>query len=372
MIRRPVREGEARSITRIADPVLRNLWITQAYHELSVGLAGLAAGEDATWCTFATWASKSVGQTIRLEDLPGNVDLLARGSPGYLRALEALNRRLGRVGARATVRHEDLVADLATVLEAVSRSLAGGNLAVFAEIGPLFGRFIEWFESGSDDRDKLGRFLSGIPEAAHGGDALRRAFAAYHRALGERDPKAKGERFLLANMLVGAHEQRRLQQYLESALGAPVDHLLERRVRRGLARLVPWGLLRRALYQALSPIADTLEYVWQLALTEHVLRFEMPDVSLRLGDDIPALPDGSMRPEVLETLGDPATADAWRRFDRVGAETQSRNWAEFDDRMNFIVNLFRSRQQHEVLFDPPFDDEQVATMQRGEIPPGPL
>ena len=38
----------------------------------------------------------------------------------------------------------------------------------------------------------------------------------------------------------------------------------------------------------------------------------------------------------------------------------------------FIVNLFRSRQRVAALFNPPFSAEQVAALDRGELPPGPL
>ena len=60
--------ADVEAICRHVDPVLRNLRITQAYHELSAGLAAWA-GEAANWCTFATWASRQAGQTIRREDL---------------------------------------------------------------------------------------------------------------------------------------------------------------------------------------------------------------------------------------------------------------------------------------------------------------
>jgi len=44
-------------------PALRNLRITQAYHELSAAMAQ-RIGSGANWCTFATWASKQAGQSM--------------------------------------------------------------------------------------------------------------------------------------------------------------------------------------------------------------------------------------------------------------------------------------------------------------------
>ena len=56
-------------IAALDDPVVRNLQITQCYSELSRAFAARIDGGPANWCTFATWASKQAGQTIRGEDL---------------------------------------------------------------------------------------------------------------------------------------------------------------------------------------------------------------------------------------------------------------------------------------------------------------
>ena len=51
-------------ITEVADPVIRNLQITECYSRLAVGIAQRTY-PCANWCTFATWASKQAGATIR-------------------------------------------------------------------------------------------------------------------------------------------------------------------------------------------------------------------------------------------------------------------------------------------------------------------
>ncbi|MBI2359638.1 MAG: hypothetical protein HYV04_12190, partial [Deltaproteobacteria bacterium] len=55
-------------VARLDDPIVRNLQITQCYYEISQSVARFA-GHSGSWCTFATWASKQAGQTIRTEDL---------------------------------------------------------------------------------------------------------------------------------------------------------------------------------------------------------------------------------------------------------------------------------------------------------------
>jgi hypothetical protein len=70
---------EVEAIARRRDPVIRNLQITQCYHELSTAIA-TRLGLNANWCTFATWASKQAGQSIRKEDLARTLDMLLNAS----------------------------------------------------------------------------------------------------------------------------------------------------------------------------------------------------------------------------------------------------------------------------------------------------
>ena len=76
-------------IAALVDPVVRNLQITQCYHELSTAVAALT-GPLANWCTFATWASKQAGQSIRKEDLARTFEALLVRSRSATNAIDAL------------------------------------------------------------------------------------------------------------------------------------------------------------------------------------------------------------------------------------------------------------------------------------------
>ena len=54
-------------IAALEDDRIRNLRITHTYHLLTVAFATVARG-GAHWCTFAVWASKQAGCSIRGED----------------------------------------------------------------------------------------------------------------------------------------------------------------------------------------------------------------------------------------------------------------------------------------------------------------
>jgi hypothetical protein len=59
-------------------------------------------------------------------------------------------------------------------------------------------------------------------------------------------------------------------------------------------------------------------------------------------------------------------------YDRARGESEvgsaSVDWRVLDDRMNFIVNLFRSRQQNAELMGQPFSDAQRALIEKDQVP----
>src|SRR5512143_3453407 len=95
---------DVRQVEQIAahsDSIIRNLQITQCYHELSAALAGRTE-LSANWCTFATWASKQAGQTIRKEDLARTLDSLRDDILGSARAAQGIVVSAQQIGARGS------------------------------------------------------------------------------------------------------------------------------------------------------------------------------------------------------------------------------------------------------------------------------
>ena len=91
-------ERVARIIALDADPVRRNLLITQCYHDLSAALAHRLGAENANWCTFATWASRTAGRFIRDEEVPAAFREVLLGSPRLSAAVGRANKALGWSG----------------------------------------------------------------------------------------------------------------------------------------------------------------------------------------------------------------------------------------------------------------------------------
>src|SRR2546423_15634391 len=87
------------AIAKLTDPVNRNLQITQCYYELSAVFVK-RGGPYANWCTFATWASKQAGQTIRREDLKRRLEDALKIKPEVEQALSLIANLARELGAQ--------------------------------------------------------------------------------------------------------------------------------------------------------------------------------------------------------------------------------------------------------------------------------
>jgi hypothetical protein len=380
---------EVDAISALGDPVLRNVRITLAYHELCAALAALT-GAAANWCTFATWASKQAGQTIRREDLVRKVEDELGDSEALRSAVSRIGDFLQSVGRSAD--RSRIVAAIREVFspaEAIERSseaVARGNKKVFDEIGREFSRFLAMLRArAGDDASPCHGFGDTLRPGPppDGQDLLKAAFAGYDRALSTADAKAKAELILLANVRIGLHEQTRLQPEIALALNAPIADPAELKV-RVLQRLVPEGgrlLSLRARFahrpgwtspldEACRRLTDQLRRLVRQVMTEHLMTLALPEGALRLGSDL----SGSA-PENLRSLANEELLDLLRTIDPTPdslRESGAVDWAVLGERMHFVADLFRTRQEQKTLFDAPFTPEQAQAIKQGRMPEGRL
>ncbi|XXY48012.1 hypothetical protein WME91_49240 [Sorangium sp. So ce269] len=374
------------------DPVLRNLRITQTYQDLAQALHRLLGAEDVSWCTFATWASKTAGAFIRDEELPARLrGALSEGGVAQ-RLAPVASAPLPRGALGALGDPLEGVVGLATrILGDVSALIAEGNLKVFAELAPVFAGLVAALEGDGGPApaafERLLASLSPGPTQRGGQSLLREALAAYRDARVEGDARRRAELILLANAQVGLHEQIRLQPYIAGSLDAPIgDALLG--WAHGAATASTAGEARHAAHgwldALLHPAADELTRTWEWFATRELMTLRLPDGTLRLGLDLPAPPGRPLFPEALQAIDLPALRALLGQLDALGpapaprlapgpvAGTAARNWARLSDRMRFIAELFRSRQQDARLLEPPFSEAQRASLLEGRVPDGPL
>lgn len=370
--RGPRAPGGATSLERVAwivaldaDPVRRNLFITQCYHDLSAALAKRLGAENANWCTFATWASRTAGRFIRDEEVPEAFRRLLEISPRIDEGLARANAAVTRIKPEAAIPRHRVLGVSRRIVEEVGELITAGNLAVFSELGPLFSRTIAALDQAEDGSAVAQVAASLAPgQSERGGQTLlRQALAGYAAAREADDPRRKAALVLLANARVGLHEQIRLQPYIAGSIDAPVQAALFEPVDEAAACL-PRGLqtlFRGALRLAVLRAANDAKRRWQELATRELMTLELPGETLVLGRDLPAPKGQPLYPPVLDPVEEAETLAFLRRHgaDRPAATgTAADNWTRLEDRMRYIIDLFRSRQVDAKLQAPPFTSAQ--------------
>ena len=231
---------------------------------------------------------------------------------------------------------------------------------------------------------------------------LRAAFGAYHRAMhswaraGDADDAERARRTAVAEVLRGNVIITAVEQVLlDHAVTIVVEHIpreIEARTETNLAAWgeqvfrVPRSLGRLGVGRRLKGSNELLRESWARALTDQVLVLSLPTALVRVGRDLklwrddgyffpPRLRDLPTEPPPegvpLSRADELSTSDLFDLFDRSrgdGWGTGARDWRRFDERMNFAVNLFRSRQQDATLFWQPYNQEDRKRILRGEVP----
>jgi hypothetical protein len=377
--------ADVETIAASTDPLLRNLRITQSYHELAQATAALT-GSGANWCAFATWASKQAGLTIRGEDLQRTADDIL-GSPTVRVGLERVlalavkHTRVDVGGIRELLRR---TIDPAAVMHKAADAVSRGNLKVYAEIGREFARWLqqcgaERAVDGPANTAFLNQLRDGDPP--EGQRMLRDAFKAFANARVATDDTARHEWMLYGNLCVGLHEQTRLQPEIAQALNAAIDAPAIKK--RLLTELLPGAWLKaRAtvgrwlgmplpLDVAIDDLLRAVQAEIRRVLTATLMTLHMPRGEVvRLGEDVRATPGERPRP-----LSNADLVALVARFDPRAGDTVgsgARDWASLPQRMHFITELFRTWHERVALYDPPFTDPQLAQLQAGVRPSGTL
>jgi hypothetical protein len=201
---------------------------------------------------------------------------------------------------------------------------------------------------------------------------LKLAFTSYLAAADAGTTRERAELTLYGNILIGLHEQTRLQAHIQGGMDAPLSPTVYSDLRAGTVWALP--ILRWLFGRRLRLFYEGIREAWERIATRHFMRLALPNGgSLSLGEDI-AMGDRQFPPD-LDPLHHPALIALIRTYDPhldTLAGSAARNWTNLRDRMAFIADLFRSRQCDPALFEPPFAPDQLAAMRAGRMPTGAL
>jgi len=372
-------------IAQISHPVVRNLQITACYQDLSLALA-TRTGQTANWCTFATWASRQAGQTIRGEDLRRKLQTVLR-IDARVQSIFILLRALARERGTSVSLDQVQATTIAHLIEQTTGrsgdAVARGNKKVFEEIGWQFSRFLQTcFQDQAYQEESINSFCLALRagDPPDGQTYLQQAFRRYYQSLFERDLRIAAELRFWANIEIGFHEQTRLQPEIAEALNAAAvdpDKLMQmltavlfpgNTVKTMFGFLVQWvtgktNLLKRHV-DALAELTGTLT---RKTITEHLMTLTFPPGNvLLLGQDVIGT-----YPENLMRLEDPELAHFLAQIDPTEnslLQSGAADWSDLAERLHFICDLFRCYHQKAQLFEPPFTLEQLQWIQAGKVP----
>jgi hypothetical protein len=373
----PTSEDAVAAIAQLTDVEVRNLWITQTYADLAQRLAR-AIPSDHTWCTFAVWASSTAGQSIREEELGATVAALLAERDDHRAAVADANRSLrwlSRLGVVTLLDATHLDALLLLSVDVVRDRIAHGNTIVFGELAPLFVRLLEVIETGQAMPGAEDVILHRIGlEPDDDDDLVARAFRLYLEAATEPYSSRRSQKVLAANIWAVLHEQQRLQTDIAESMDSGfivVDDIAFDHVHHRLPGRVSRAIAQRVLAHLEQPVRT----LFQEAATATMMQLHTPGLVLHLGRTLPPLPSGEMFPRALQDIDLPTLHDALGEWDRTGGtgyDCGATDWCDLQDRMSYIVNLFRSRQHTASLAQPPFSSGQLDEMRELRIPAGPL
>ena len=404
------------AVFRTIDTPLRTHRITLSYSKFAVCLDDKLFGDgsvmtrtaggdaitvgNANWFNFATWGTYTLGPNIRNDGAPQRLDTLPN----------SIRRRV----APAIIQSRSAQGAL------VGRALAWGQELIFLSASRALIRFLDMkgkafnkpFRMPDRQRAEVLKSLnwSGLRFIDEGHlELVDQAFDCYRlvyrraKALAranKRPDEIQSDPFVakllfFATCLLTAAEQDVVNKAL-----AVVINSVPARVMQGLdgkvSQLAHWrsGVPQQvAAYGLLARLKDAEELFsesWARLMTKYLLVIVLPTEMLRLGRDVPLPnPTEPMFPFPLMDLSAPSM-DRYKpkrkkgrverklvklerfvsAFDRsqAGVGSAAHDWRRFDDRMNWAICLFRSRQQDRTLYWPPYSIEDTRRIVAGEMP----
>jgi hypothetical protein len=392
----------------LSEPVAAYQAVLKGYFEFSNVLGLWLHGdngtpENATFPTFAAWAAESIHpEVVRRRAKPDEPD--PRPPFEFRRPL----RGLYRSAAQFVLGDDDVVArnlahgaasvyeEVCTVLRAMLQSTLEPEELPPHKQDPHYSP-IDWDQLWDLCTARLEQIGKEVNERRHSSDmseeidsgavlvlqaAVRPYFEVLQEGLSEwatgDDPrlrKRRAELILLGNLRFEAYVQTRVQPVLERNLAYVPDAVRAMVWSRLLGQDSLMARVGRRVFEASERTGAVVDEAFEIAATRRLYSAVIGGEELGFGRDLPLPPAANLAlrdrqpegdrkryglgyffPYDLQTVDDAATWSCWHRYDRSaghGSRTAVDNWLRYGERLNYVANLFRSRQQLSALYDRP-------------------
>ncbi len=365
---------------------------------------------DANFCAFGTWASLTIGRNVRNRFAPRRFDQSTTNAVrGVFNRLaidvrQTNKQRLSNLLAAAqrvvfkelSVSVEGLLARTASleaeIFEPAMRLLtsidAGGEpklgdhkalLDLYAKIEPALAAEVKAnplplpptdpneppFTPALAKTDRDERYS----DLAHGLVSYLLARQATKAGM----DKARSELIFRGNVLIESYVQIKVQRVLDYSVEEIAADYFDQQIGIEASENRGAGRWRRRINRAASERFErSFGDVWGRVLTDQVLVARVGEEVIRLGRDLPDPPGStSFFPPALDPICDGWANNLLLRFDHsfgYGTGTRSHNWGVFDDRMNWLINLLRSRQQSGGVWKEPFTLQEEVLVRAHQDP----
>jgi len=319
------------------DPVMWNYQVSQGYYDLGKDFQMLLNVQEpfnVVWPTIATWASSSVGVTIRKELPSGWFQSVTQSLPKELvNLLLAFPKLTYKLFASSGI------------LDKTSAAVAEGNKVVWLEVGSAIAKFGVRYNELTHPNETIVAAFNKTFCNDNVCQILKGAMYWYYRAKFQQDPKLKVEYIFAGNMLVGLSEQTRLDLYINRAL---------------IHGNFTFNVFGKKFVLNIENI-----------ITKFLICLIFPNEFLDAGDDVPPFQSHDW-PNDLVTFKSNEVKNIYLQFVNQTTSLKgsaAKNWGILSQRMRYVIPLFRSRQQDAYAVScPPFTPKQSQMILNGIKP----
>lgn len=342
-------QSQLERIRGMNQPIQAQLAMAQSYSALSREFALSVDQRNANYATISAWAALNSFEVLRNRELERFLNDELDGSSSSLNKISGIARLILHVfGLMKPVR--------AAALESIERASLVIELSrkkVYDEIAPLLARFVNLLDNDGSG-EGLGELTSGLQlgSAETGGQELiKQAFEAWSEGHHTSSPTSKAQLILLGNSLMTLYEQTRLQRHIKLALDLPLQDVFADalRVRMLGLRTLLHGLVVRSTHN----LIEDLKLKWERLASRYAMKLSVPDATLiSLGDQRPVRP--LEFPVDLRDLNETRLVAMCQRFDAnfgLNQQSSSNNWSDLRDRMGYLIEIMRGRQQEPAMSD---------------------